>query len=157
MLATSSPKSYLTICNYVRRRRDWLSSGNPILMETIGFVFFFFAGWQGQPVGQSTGPSTQPTGLARQVRQSARSTAHCDKIRETKKQKTKKKPHMYRNWEAVAYPFRWKPLVVGFLVLRDWPDQPVGQSTWPSTHSANWPSQPAQAVSKKHSPLPRNP
>tara|TARA_B110000444_G_scaffold242534_1_gene259948 strand:+ start:91 stop:693 length:603 start_codon:yes stop_codon:yes gene_type:complete len=92
VLATFSPKSYLLICNYVRKRRDWLSSGNPILMETIGFVFFFFRGWQGQPVGQSTRPSTQPTGLARQLRQSARSTAHCDKIRETKKQKTKQKP-----------------------------------------------------------------
>ena len=91
-LASFSPKSYLLICNYVRKRRDWLSSGNPILMETIGFVFFFFRGWQGQPVGQSTRPSTQPTGLARQLRQSARSTAHCDKIRETKKQKTKQKP-----------------------------------------------------------------
>ena len=91
VLATSSPKSYLLICNYVRKRRDWLSSGNPILMKTIGFVVFFFKGWQGQPVGQSTGPSTQPTGLARQLRQSARSTAHCDKIREPKKQKTQKK------------------------------------------------------------------
>jgi len=56
VLATSSPKSYLLICNYVRKRRDWLSSGNPILMETIGFVFFLFQGLAGpasRPVHQA--------------------------------------------------------------------------------------------------------
>ena len=60
-----------------------------VLMETV--VFFcvsVFRDWPGQPVGQSAWPSTQPTGLARQLRQSARSTAHCDKICKTRKPKT---------------------------------------------------------------------
>ena len=83
-----------------------------ILIETISFsvyCFFSFRGltWPASwPVRLAIhSANSGPTGLASQLRQSARSTAHCDKIRETKKQKTKKKQYMYRNWEAVAYPF----------------------------------------------------
>ena len=52
VLATFSPKSYLLICNYVQKHRDWLSSGDPILMETIGFCFFCFQGLAG-PVSRA--------------------------------------------------------------------------------------------------------
>ena len=96
------------ICWYVIMYENAGTGYHPVTpfgWKLLVLFFFFFRGWQGQPVGQSTRPSTQPTGLARQLRQSARSTAHCDKIRETKKQKTPPKKNMYRNWEAVSYPF----------------------------------------------------
>ena len=83
------------ICRYVIMYENAGTGYHPVTpfwWKLLVLFFFFFRGWQGQPVGQSTRPSTQPTGLARQLRQSARSTAHCDKIRETKKQKTKQKP-----------------------------------------------------------------
>ena len=55
------------------------------LMDTFLFGLLVFRGWPGQPVGQSAWPSTQPTGLASQLGQSARSTAHFYKICKTKK------------------------------------------------------------------------
>ena len=110
----------------------------PFGWKLLVLFFFFFRGWQGQPVGQSTRPSTQPTGLARQLRQSARSTAHCDKIRETKKQKTPQKKtcteagklyHIHLI-EAISF------LVYCFFSFRGltWP------ASWPvrlAIHSAN--------------------
>ena len=77
VLATFSPKSYLLICNYVRKRRDWLSSGNPILMETIGFVFFFSgvgrASQSASPPGHPLSRLALPDSLGRQ--QEAKLTA----------------------------------------------------------------------------------
>ena len=118
MLATFSPKSYLLICNYVpKRRHAGYHPVTPFWWKLLVFVFFVFRGWQGQSVGQSAWPSTQPTGLARQLRQSARSTAHFHKIRKTKKPESQKKQHMYRNWEAVSYPFWWKLLFFIFFLF----------------------------------------
>ena len=54
--------------------------------------FLVFRGWPGQPVGQSAWPSMQPTGLASQLRQSARSAAHSHEIRETNKNRNPKNP-----------------------------------------------------------------
>ena len=61
-----------------------------ILMESIFsfFVFLVLRCWPGQPVGQSAWPSTQPTDLASQLRQSARSAAHFLEIQRTRKPTT---------------------------------------------------------------------
>ena len=80
-----------------------------ILVETISFpvyCFFSFRGltWPASwPVRLAIhSANSGPTGLASQLRQSARSTAHFREIRKIRKPKYQ---HMYRNLEAVTYPF----------------------------------------------------
>ena len=130
----------------------------PFWWKLLVLFFFFFRGWQGQPVGQSTRPSTQPTGLARQLRQSARSTAHFHKIRKTKKPESQKKQHMYRNWEAVSYQFWWKLLFFIFFWFSGLgltsqsaspPGHPLSQLALPASCGSQQEAQPTSMTSVK--------